>query len=295
MVEITTVTARRPMTNEMRIQIDFMTYWKIQHWIDKADFREVQGLGKVVSENGVFKVTSAILLPQKVGATSTEIDAKDVGKAMFFLKDEPGELRFWWHSHVKMPVFWSGTDTDTIQELGDGGWYVCTVFNQRRESRTCLYQKSPNLFVDGQYLHVGAPNFYQATYDEWNKDFDDNVKSMYAGTVYGFESDSESDLLWQKTGKIDTYMTKKWGRVLVDELDRKGEHVWMRKAKGSPMFRIALSEIIEDAKELASQTKALKAAGGDDGDVRMRAMFPSWDSLDLEDQLKILDTYGGAD
>jgi hypothetical protein len=117
--------------------------------VDKAD-GEISGLGKIqVMENGDILVTSAILCKQVNTGSSTDLDGDDITKAMFELRNEPGELRFWWHSHVNMGVFWSGTDTDTMQELGQHGYFVSTVFNKKRETRTAIYAAKPyRIFVD---------------------------------------------------------------------------------------------------------------------------------------------------
>ena len=98
---------------EAKVIIENEVFRKIMHWVDKSDY-EVSGLGTLTcDENGVFRVKSAMLLPQKNGTTHTDIEAEDVGKLMYALKDQAGELRFWWHSHVNMGVFWSGTDINS--------------------------------------------------------------------------------------------------------------------------------------------------------------------------------------
>jgi len=163
--------------DDIAVEIDEAVYAKIMHWIDKAD-GEVSGLGKIVMENGIFRVTSAILLKQENTAVSTDIDAAAVGKAMFELKDEPGHMNWWWHSHVNMDVFWSGTDMDTIHEFGNQGWVLATVLNKKREMRSCYYQKGtgfiPNLLIDD----INTRTIFLAseeTFTQWDEEFTSKV------------------------------------------------------------------------------------------------------------------------
>ncbi len=167
-----------PTLDDIAVEIDEEVYAKIMHWIDKAS-GEVSGLGKVELVNGVFRVTSAILLLQENTSVTTDIDAKAVGKAMFELKDEPGQLNWWWHSHVNMDVFWSGTDLDTIHQIGQGGWFLATVLNKKREMKSAYFQKGgpgglPGIFVDDLPTRT-IYLFEESKIEEWNKDFEAKV------------------------------------------------------------------------------------------------------------------------
>lgn len=120
----------------MKVILENEVYRKIMHWVNKSHY-EVSGLGTLeIQEGGIFRVTSAMLLPQKNGTTHTDIESEDVGKLMYALRESPGQLRFWWHSHVDMPVFWSGTDMDTIRKISAGGWFLSTVFNKKNEMKS---------------------------------------------------------------------------------------------------------------------------------------------------------------
>lgn len=169
--------------------IDNDVYRKVMHWIQKAK-GEVSGLGKVEIVNGQFRVTSAILLEQSNTGATTEITAEAIGKAMFELKDEPGHLNWWWHSHVDFDVFWSGTDMDTIHELGQHGWFLSTVLNKMEEKKTSYYQKGndfmPQIFVDDIPTEM-SHMIEEDIMNEWDKDFDDKVKEVtFAALDTGF-------------------------------------------------------------------------------------------------------------
>lgn len=163
--------------DELACEIDEAVFAQIMYWVNKAE-GEVSGLGKIERINGVLRVTSAILLKQENTSVTTDIEAAAIGKAMFELKDAPGQLNWWWHSHVNMDVFWSGTDLDTIHKIGANGWFLSTVFNKKQEMKTAYYQKGndflPGLFVDD--IHTSTVFTYDAEREaQWDKEFTDKV------------------------------------------------------------------------------------------------------------------------
>lgn len=186
-----------------KIYVDYDVYRKIMYWVDKAP-GEISGLGKVqILEDGSFLVSSAILCKQVNTGTSTDIDATDLSKAMFALKDEPGELRFWWHSHANMEVFWSGTDWATIKELSSQGWFLSMVFNKKEEYRACLAQQQPIVIVADE---LDMNFFYATKTDEqtiWDKEFDakcEAKKYTSLGNNFGPGSERQQTLgNWEET------------------------------------------------------------------------------------------------
>jgi hypothetical protein len=125
-------------------------------------------------------VVEAMLLPQRNGSAHTDIESEDVCKAMYDFRDIDGDLRFWWHSHVQMGVFWSGTDMTAIRDFGAAGWVVCTVFNQKREMKSAFYSKdglttpwgSHELFYDDLDTKIETTPPLQA----WEDEYVTNVK-----------------------------------------------------------------------------------------------------------------------
>ena len=101
-----------------KIVIGREAYDKIMHYVHKAKF-EISGFGNVQVIDGIPTVTDIILLKQENDPTETEIDADAIAKAIYdhHVSGMEGELKFWWHSHVNMGVFWSGTDNATIKQL----------------------------------------------------------------------------------------------------------------------------------------------------------------------------------
>ncbi len=164
----------------MIIEIPFKIHEQIDFYVQKSTV-EVSGLGKVIVTPSGYKVTEVILLTQENTATHTEINPAATTKAMFELRNSPGGLYFWWHSHVNMEVFWSGTDKATIEEIGQNGLCVAVVFNKKKEMRGACYLKgsdlSPDLYfgdIPVSIVHDGASEETKAM---WEKDFDEKCKT----------------------------------------------------------------------------------------------------------------------
>lgn len=170
-----------------KIIIKEEVYDKVMHWIEKCD-NEVAGFGKVeVLANGDFYITEAYLLEQEVGAAHADIDANALAKLMYEAREVPGQLRWWWHSHVEMAVFWSSTDTATIKELGGQGWIAATVFNKKHEYRSALcYQtevttpwgKAASLQLDDNItLEIETNRYTEETIKKWEDELTAKVRT----------------------------------------------------------------------------------------------------------------------
>ncbi len=91
------------------------------------------------AETATYTVKDVVLLKQEVGRTSTEIDPIALGKVMYQMKDEPLGLKWHWHTHPNMRVFWSGDDMEIIRSLGQRGWIIATVFNEKGDHKSAFY------------------------------------------------------------------------------------------------------------------------------------------------------------
>lgn len=148
-------TTRAQVATDFKLTIPDEVYRKIMHWINKADF-EVSGFGSLDYDRkeNEFRVRDVILLKQKVGPGSAEICPIAMGKAMYDQRDEPNALKWHWHSHVNMGVFWSADDMEIIRSLGQQGWIVASVFNKKEEIKTAFLQsvdvmgRPHDIFVD---------------------------------------------------------------------------------------------------------------------------------------------------
>lgn len=171
---------------DLHITIDDMVFQKIMHWVNREDY-EVSGFGNVVVKpDGALHVVEAIMLPQENTGSTTDIEAEHITKAMFQMHKQkaPGEMRWWWHSHVMMDVFWSGTDRGTINELASQGWFCATVFNQKEEMRSA-YAQAVSLACSPDerriYMLDDIDTYIKREFDEelllqWDAEYDENVE-----------------------------------------------------------------------------------------------------------------------
>jgi hypothetical protein len=136
----------------MKLVIEQKVFDKVMHWVNKSSF-EVSGLGIVKLVDNVPTVVDAILIEQENSSAETEMKAEAIAKAEYECRNVDGELRWWWHSHVQMACFWSGTDMTTIRQLGRHGWFFHTVFNQKSEYKTALSCPSNLPFVSDVHFY----------------------------------------------------------------------------------------------------------------------------------------------
>lgn len=111
---------------------------------------EVGGIGSVELVGDALIVTDVFLLEQEVTPVKTLLDGKALRK---FVTDwvrqgrDPEVLRFWWHSHADMPVFWSEVDMRTIREMSRDNYLVSLVGNHRLDTRTRITSSRPFPFA----------------------------------------------------------------------------------------------------------------------------------------------------
>jgi hypothetical protein len=121
------------------LYIDPTAMKKIQYWTDAAD-GEVSGLGIVENEDGKYVVKDAYILDQKCSSADTELEPEAISKLMTdIIKDgkDPARLKFWWHSHVNMSTFWSGTDDECAETLSKE-FAFSLVVNKSKDKRCRL-------------------------------------------------------------------------------------------------------------------------------------------------------------
>lgn len=221
-------------------------FQKIMFWVNQSDY-EVSGLGMLrVEPDGILRVVDAMLLPQKNGHTHTDIEADDVGKLLYAMRKTPGDLRFWWHSHVNMGVFWSATDMKTIEELGQAGWFLSTVFNKKREMKSAFYAGqgaalpwgNDGLFLDD--LETTVESYSHPMSAEWAKEYDEKVtnavipsvsyldnRSVWPGMGWGDDYDSVSYPKERPPAEKPPGMSKKAWKKLQKTQDKIEDETWV--------------------------------------------------------------------
>lgn len=109
--------------------------------------QEISGLGIVVPLGDDLLIKDILLFKQKVGPGSTDLEQEDISALMVDCahKDiEVDDLKLWWHSHVNMGVYWSGTDHSTADIFDeDMTWNLSIVTNKKKECRVRLDFYSP--------------------------------------------------------------------------------------------------------------------------------------------------------
>jgi hypothetical protein len=106
---------------------------RMRHYTNLAA-GEVSGLGTVEEFDGGFLVTDLFLPKQTCSPGGTDLDQESVATLIMELDQagkDPGALRFWWHSHGNLDVFWSGTDEQCINNLANGDYVLSLVTNKR--------------------------------------------------------------------------------------------------------------------------------------------------------------------
>ena len=98
---------------------------------------EIGGMMVVVKDqDGDWELKDPMIMKQVVTAGNTHLDKDELAKyyTKTAMKYSKHEFRFcWWHSHHTMGAFWSGTDTNTINEFSDGDFSFALVVNLKEE------------------------------------------------------------------------------------------------------------------------------------------------------------------
>lgn len=237
------------------VVITELAYKKIMHWVDISPI-EVSGLGKVIFEDNQFIITDAFLVKQKNTESSTEMDGASIAKLMYETKDIPGHLNFWWHSHVNMGAFWSGTDYQTIQDLSANGFLVATVFNKKRDMRSAIRYKSteimPDLFLDEISTRVES-RLEQSLYDSLTQEFNEKCErqswreSRWPEWTYHREAIQHEDyelLNWEYINQKCLEIEKEQNQTIALDLVREAYRM-IKEMKVEKLVKKAMREELE--------------------------------------------------
>jgi len=111
---------------------------KIDDYINLTN-AEISGLGDVEKvQDGVFRIKEVYLYKQTCTGGSTSIENTAVHD---FIVDRLAiggsveNVKFWWHSHYTMGVFWSGQDENAIQNI-ENDYLISMVQNHRGDIKT---------------------------------------------------------------------------------------------------------------------------------------------------------------
>ncbi len=152
----------------MKVILSYLAHRKMKYYIEEIDY-EISGLGTVEKlSNGDLFVPDIYLFEQTVTGTETQLKASDIDKFYDTLLaqainvspeerekvyDNIGKIKLWWHSHVNMDTFWSGTDVATQNsldvDLDVDNWWLSIVGNKagKRKAKLDVY-KPHRLWLD---------------------------------------------------------------------------------------------------------------------------------------------------
>ena len=165
--------------NEPRVLMAPAAEQKIRHWVQLAR-GEVSGLGTVVPQNRGLLIEQVYLLEQQCTGSHTELDDEAVAALLVELDAmgvDTGTVRFWWHSHGTMQAFWSGTDDECIEGLGNDSYMVSLVTNKRRQDRIRVDQYTPlRLTIDEVPLQLHLEDL--GLFDACEAEFREKVEEI---------------------------------------------------------------------------------------------------------------------
>ena len=172
----------------MKVEVEKLTVWidakakeQLDLWVEMAK-GEISGLGLVeeIFNHNLqgFLITEIFLPYQNSSEAQTSIEPEGVAKLMLEAEKQghdPAQLKFWFHSHGTMQVFWSGTDQATIQRFRPKDYFISTVVNKagQMRSRVDFYQPL-RLGLDEVPTEVLMPEFGQR--EVCKQLFDERVK-----------------------------------------------------------------------------------------------------------------------
>ena len=254
--------------------IDPVVMKRIMYYTQAAD-GEVSGLGTITrDEKGRHVVNKVYLLEQEASAADTELKPEAISKLMVdMMKDnqDPGTLKFWWHSHASMGVFWSGTD-DTCAETLSKEFAFSLVVNKAGDKRCRLDLYAPfRITFDG----VKVEELIQedaCLKEECEKEVKEKVKTAYerytnwkdsdyegyGGYMGGHRSGFGARCSWDTDKKKSAI---KLPDTIVADIKRLVDHAAVNNADGGTMCPSTWNEyIVETLKEVAEKRFEKRAA-----------------------------------
>ena len=128
------------MNHKIKVFIPDNLLQQIKNYVEACSV-EISGWGltrdiRIKPENNIginhgILVEKLFLFKQKCSGGNTLIDAEEKNKLLEELGEDKKRLCFWWHSHVDMTAFWSGTDTTNMDEWETSPYLVSMVLNKK--------------------------------------------------------------------------------------------------------------------------------------------------------------------
>lgn len=138
---------------------------KMEAYIAGVD-SEISGFGKTEYDpyTDSIIVLDVMIAPQRVTGVTTTLDRDGLAAWQMDLDkagDSVANWRLWWHSHVNMGVFWSGTDTASINDFDlqrpEDNYMVSIVANKKGEFKCRLDLFAPFRIVQDDLPYQVEP------------------------------------------------------------------------------------------------------------------------------------------
>ena len=128
-------------TNELKVVFPYESYLKIMRYAQICD-AEITGFADVDynPETNQFNVGEVYLLDQISAPAEVDMDADTIDAFnVQMIQNGATQLpRLWWHSHVNMGTFFSGTDLQAIEDLKNESFTIAVVVNKKYELKASL-------------------------------------------------------------------------------------------------------------------------------------------------------------
>ncbi len=152
---------------------------RIRHYTQLA-VGEISGLGTVEEFDGGFLVTDIFLPKQSCSPGGTELDRESVATLIVELDQagvDTGTLRFWFHSHSNLDVFWSPTDEQCISNLANGDYVLSLVTNKKGQMLARLDVFRP-VRVTADQLPISVRSAGTTLRDQCEKEIGERVENI---------------------------------------------------------------------------------------------------------------------
>ena len=182
---------------------------------------EIGGMAVTIQDkDGDWQIKDPVIMKQEVSAALCELDKTELATyySKMEMKYKKNNMRFcWWHSHAEMQAFWSGTDTNTIDEYSDGDLSFALVVNVKEEYKCRVSVWKPFTMHEDVEL-----NIVSKANDKFKIPRKIETEVVEACSVPKYRhthtKNSYQRTFWGETDKKDRLISEAWVQ-LIDKVD----------------------------------------------------------------------------
>lgn len=132
--------------------------WSVMKYCVDTYPLEISFLADMTVDDGIMYVNRLHIPEQENGPASTDMCPESTGQIPIPKK---GYTNCWIHSHVNMETNFSGTDYDTMKQIGKNGYVLSIVVNKKGKYKCSYYQKGdgfyPEIYIEDIPITIGTP------------------------------------------------------------------------------------------------------------------------------------------